>query len=256
MSLDTRELFGSATRSPYPRIIPSEGPGALRTGTFAAHTAVTLPLGCPVAWDKSVSKWVPYKQPSDAAEITLTNSSAAASGTFDFHVDGLVLRLDWNVTAASMQSTINAVLDSTGRDYTVACACTEANLGVAGAVMTVTFSESAGAPLMAYDGSLVLDALLFNAAHDYAVVDAGTALNHTHEIRAFIYDKNGVTLDASDDVQGLIMLRGSVHRDAVNTTAMLAILDGSPSEAELDTALQSQKVRDLGIAVTGLAGVS
>jgi len=52
------------------------------------------------------------------------------------------------------------------------------------------------------------------------------------------------------------MLEGEIHRDDVNTAAIRAVLGGSASEANVDTALKAQTLRDAGITVRGLAGVS
>lgn len=254
MTLATNELFSSSSRSAYPRIQPAEGPGAMRTGTFAANAAATLlPLGCPVAWNSSASVWVAYTQPSDAAVYTITaGATAASAGTFILTIDGIAVVLAYDVAAAAVQSEVNAVLLDAGKPYTIAAvATTGTDLGDNDAVVTVTFSENAGAPSVDLS-----PAGLTGTAHALAASDAGTQLNQTNEIRGFVYDKDGLQLDASNEVQGLVMLRGEVHRDDINTTAMRAALVGSPSEAELDTALKSQKVRDLGLTVVGLAGVS
>lgn len=260
MTLATNELFSSSSRSAYPRIQPAEGPGAMRTGTFAANAAATLlPLGCPVAWDSSASMWVAYTQPSDAASYTITSAAATQTdgGSFQLIVDGLSALIPFDATAAEVEAAVNAVLVDAGKPYSVSAAATSGGDLGGDTVITLTFDEAAGAPSVLLDGSGLLDGAVPEPDnYVLAAVDAGTQLNQTNEIRGFVYDKDGLQLDASDQVQGLVMLRGEVHRDDINTTAMRAALVGSPSEAELDAALKSQKVRDLGLTVAGLAGVS
>lgn len=80
--------------------------------------------------------------------------------------------------------------------------------------------------------------------------------NGTNAIRGFVQDAGGVQTHATNEVQVVVMLEGEIHRDDVNTAAIRAVLGGSPSEANIDTALQSQTLRELGIHVRGLDGVS
>lgn len=77
-------------------------------------------------------------------------------------------------------------------------------------------------------------------------------------IRGFIYG-TPQTDDETDDVLVVILLRGRVHRDDINTAAIRAVLGGSggTSEVELDAALRggSPSLRELGIDVVGLTQV-
>lgn len=76
-------------------------------------------------------------------------------------------------------------------------------------------------------------------------------------IRGFIYGTEQADHN-SDDVLVVVLYRGRVHRDDVNTAAIRAVLGGSggTSEAELDIALKVRGLRDMGIDVVGLAGVA
>lgn len=69
-----------------------------------------------------------------------------------------------------------------------------------------------------------------------------------------------VTVDATDDVQAVIMLAGEVHRDDINTSAIRTALDtasgATPSEANIDAALKVASLRQRGITVRGLADVA
>ena len=85
--------------------------------------------------------------------------------------------------------------------------------------------------------------------------DAGA--NGRGTIRGFVY---GVAQsdDETDDTLMVVLYRGRVYRDDVNTAAIRAVLGGAggTSEAELDIALKVRGLRDMGIDVVGLAGVA
>lgn len=251
MTLASNELFSSgAGRGSEIRMVQRRN----KVGTLAAQSgSPTLPKGTPLAWDTANSLWTVYTQPSDAAIYTITaDGTAASAGTFDLVIDGLVVELAFDVAAAALQTAVNAVLADAGKSYTVsAAATTGTDLGDNSAVITITFGENAGAPSVAVD---VSD--LTGNVHVLAATDAGTQLNGTNEIRGFLADVDGVATDASGEVQVVVMLEGDVHRDDINTTAIRAVLGGSPSEAELDTALRAQSLRALGIHVRGLSNVS
>ncbi len=89
----------------------------------------------------------------------------------------------------------------------------------------------------------------------WCVYEDGGA-NGRGTIRGFVY---GVAQsdDETDDVLMVVLYRGRVHRDDVNTTAIRAVLGGAggTSEGELDTALKAVTLRYKGIDVVGLAGV-
>jgi hypothetical protein len=227
-----------------------------KVATFATNAGATVMVpGLPVALNANSKLWVPYTQPSDAAVVTITNQSTDVDGgTQILFIDGVAALLDWDVTAAEAVTAINAVLANRGFFYEVTAACTEADLGVAAAVLTITFPEAAGAPGLAYDGTLILDGAA-SEPHVMAVSDAGTVLYQTNLIQGFIAH-DAVTLDTANEVQGVIMLAGEIHRDDVNTSAMRALLEGSPSEAELDIALRVPTLRALSMYVSGLADVA
>ncbi|CAK9074176.1 Uncharacterized protein YqbD [Durusdinium trenchii] len=80
-------------------------------------------------------------------------------------------------------------------------------------------------------------------------------LNELGLMRAFLYED--VQTDATDDVLGVAMIRGELHRDDVNTAALRALMTGSPSEANIDAALRggTPTLRELGLDVRGLTQV-
>lgn len=251
MTLADNELFSSkAGRGAEIRMFPTKN----KVGTLAAQSAAPLlPKGTPLSWNASLGQWTVYTQPSDAAIYTITaNATPASAGTFDLVIDGLVTELAFDVAAAALQTAVNALLLDAGKPYTVAAVQTAGtDLGDANAVVTITFSENAGAPTVDLD---VSD--LTGNAHVLGTTDAGTQLNGTNEIRGFLMTMEGVQTSATGEVHVVIMLEGEVHRDDINTAAIRAVLGGAPTEGELDTALKSQKLRDLSLHVRGLAGVS
>lgn len=248
MALGTNQLYSSRDFSGRPRMVVERN----KVGTIGPISGdPTLPVGTPLAWNSSTSKWDVYTQPSDAAVYTITAASTTATdGTFDILIDGLVVAgLDHDASAATIEAAINAVLADAGKGWTVSAAATTDTLGDNSGVVTLTFAEAAGAPTVAID---VTD--LSGNAHVLAASDAGTALNGTNVIAGFVAHQS-VTADATDDVQATVMLAGEVHRDDINTSAIRAVLGGSPSEGELDTALKASSLRDKGITVRGLAAV-
>jgi hypothetical protein len=251
MALQDNQLFSSAAgRGAEIRLFPKEN----KVGTIAAQAGAPLLVkGMPMAYDSANSLWTVYTQPSDPAIHVLTaNAVPATAGTMMILVDGLAIEVAFDVTAVAAAAAINAVLLDAGKDYTVAGADTVAvDLGDANHVATFTFSENAGAP--SFDVNM-LD--LTGNAPALSVTDAGTQLSDTNKIRGFILDMEGVQTSAAGEVQGVIMLAGDAHRDDINTAAIRALCGGLPSEAELDTALRSQKLRDLSLYIGGLSDVS
>tara|TARA_R110002096_G_scaffold77443_3_gene182359 strand:- start:103 stop:855 length:753 start_codon:yes stop_codon:yes gene_type:complete len=248
MALGTNELFASRDFSGRPRMVVERN----KVATLGPVSgAPEMPIGTPLSWDSSASKWAPLTQPSDAAIFTITaNATPASAGAFVVQVDGLSVTALFDVTAAALATAINAMLLDAGKDYTVAGVATAGtDLGDANAIVTLTFSENAGAPTVALD---VIG--LTGNVHVLATSDAGTQINGTDEIAGFLAHQKAQS-SASDDVQITVMLAGEVHRDDINTALIRAALLGSPSEAEVDTALKSAKLRQRGITVRGLAAV-
>jgi hypothetical protein len=169
----------------------------------------------------------------------------AASGTFLLMIEGLTAQIAYNVTAAALQTELQALLGTPS----VTCACSEANLGVNSAVMTLTFDENFanGAPIVEIDTASMAGNL-----HVLAASDAGTELLDANVIRGFVAHSN-VQLSATDEVQGDIMVTGEIHAADANTSTIRALCTGSPSEAELNTALKGKQLRDAGILIRGLA---
>lgn len=81
--------------------------------------------------------------------------------------------------------------------------------------------------------------------------------NDTATIRAFVYEST-VQLLAGGEVLALALTHGEVYEADVNTAAIRAVLGGSASEANVQTALASgtPTLRELGIVVRGLTTVA
>jgi hypothetical protein len=253
MALGDNELFASRSFAGRPRMVVERNKvGTI--GTIAA--APELVVGTPLAWSSSTLKWTVYTQPSDAAIYTITDQAGATDGgSFMLFIDGVGVYLAWNVLIAAAQTAINNALAAAGKDYTVVVTCTEVGLGVSGAVMTLTFSENAGAPVLQLDGTGLSDGGVAEPGNlVLAASDAGTALNGTNEIAGFLAHHD-VATSAADDVQAVIMLAGEIHADDVNTTAIRALCGGSPSAAEMTAALKKAALRLKDIHIRGLAAV-
>lgn len=231
-----------------------------KVGTLAAVSgAPLLPKGTPLAWNSSSSFWVPYTQPSDAAQYTITTAAATQTdgGTFLLIIDGLATEIPWDATAAELEALVNATLLDAGKPWVISTEATSGTDLGGDTVVTIDLPEAAGAPSVQLDSSGILDGAVPEPAnYVLAAVDAGTQLNDTAQIRGFLQDVGGRQTSASEEVQIVVMLEGEVHRDDINTSAIRAVLPGAPSEGELDTALKSQKLRELSLHVRGLAGVS
>lgn len=245
MALESNELFSQRSFSGRPRMVVERN----RVGTFAVDaSARKLVPGTPLAYNGT--DWVPLAQGADAASYTLTaDGTPATAGTFLLIIEGMVIQIAFDATAAAIQAELQAVL---GTPSVTAAATTGANLGVASAVVTLTFDENygSGAPAVEVDTSD-----LTGAVHVLAAVDAGTEMSEADKIRGFVAHAD-VQLSATDEVQGDIMLEGEVHRDDINTTAIRALCTGSISEAEMDVKLKASKLRELSLHVRGLAGVN
>lgn len=261
MALKDNELFSSAAgRGAEIRLFPREQ-GGLKVITIAAQSgAPTLLKGLALAYNRSTDLWTVYTQPDDAASYTLTrDANEGDGGLFTLTIDGLEVTMDWDEDTAGVLANINAVLADAEKDYVVAVANSGSgtDLGTSANVQTITFDESAGAPTVIFDGSQLTDGGVVEAdGIALAAVDAGTQITGTDEIRAFLYTMEGVVTSASEEVQATAMVNGEAHRDDINTAALRALMGGSPSEAELDTALRSQKLRGINLDIRGLTLVS
>lgn len=257
MALKIEELFTSASRGARARMTPDRR--GLYVATFGADALAELLIaGCPVAYNEINDEWVPYTQPSDASIVTLTRDAGAGDGgTMELIIDGLGISLDWDEDTAGVLAKVNAVLEDAEKPYvvTVANSGSGTDLGTSGNVQTITFGEGAGSPTVSVDTVGLTDGGVSEPSGIALVIsDAGTSLEGSNKIRGFVFE-DSIQIDASDEVLGVIMVKGEAERNDANTAAVRALLRGSPSEAELDLALGKPAVRDAGIFVRGLSTV-
>lgn len=114
-----------------------------------------------------------------------------------------------------------------------------------------TLAAQTGAPLLPRATPLAWD----TAAGMWTVFTQGGS-NGTDAIRGFVDDDDGVQSHGANEVQVLVALEGDLSRDAINTTAIRAVLGGSPTEANVDTALRASLLRELGFQIKDLSGVN
>lgn len=84
-------------------------------------------------------------------------------------------------------------------------------------------------------------------------------MNESNVIRAFIYERP-VQLSGTGEQHGVALIGGEVYASDVNTAAIRAVLGGSPSEANIQTALRTNNgagptLRELNIDVRGLSQI-
>lgn len=98
--------------------------------------------------------------------------------------------------------------------------------------------------------------LAYNSSTDFwePYTQAGT--NDTGTIRAFVYETE-IQLEAGGEVLGIGMIEGEAYEADVNTAAIRAVLGGSPTEGNIQTALATgtPSLRELGIVIRGLGTV-
>lgn len=82
-------------------------------------------------------------------------------------------------------------------------------------------------------------------------------MNDTATIRAFLYESEA-QLEAGGEVLAVALFEGEVYEADVNTAAIRAVLGGSPTEGNVQTALAggTPSLRELGILVRGLGTVA
>ena len=153
MPLKPQSLLSSKTNAQTPRLTPRQNGGTQRIRLAASAGVELLPLGTPIAFNNSTDFWVPWTQPSDAAVYTITSDGIpATAGTFVLMVDGLSMVAVFDVTAAALETELQALLADAGKDYSATAApTTGTDLGDASAVITITFDEAAGAPSVDLD---------------------------------------------------------------------------------------------------------
>lgn len=239
MATNQRELYSQASVSVVPTFVPEHD--AVQPGIFAADAGATeLAVGTPLLFNKATGFWNVWTVGSEVTTIT-ADSTAATAGTFTLTVDGVTTgTIAYNATAAAVKAALVAANACDAEDVTVTC--TEANLGVNDAVMTLTWS-----------GALANDALAVSAdfgsltGNPHVLAEATAGVDYSGGVEGIVYP-NAVQLHATNEVNGNIMLAGTVPYASVQ-------LPSGESQADLKIALQNAETRKRGLKVVGIEGV-
>jgi hypothetical protein len=244
MALQNEQLFGTkVTVGPIKRLYPA--PDGTQPKRFAAAAAAPkLLIGTPVSKDEVGGFWKVWSGAENAVYTITANATPGTGGTFLLTFNGeTTATIAYNATAAQVQAAIEA-LGSVDIGDVSAAATSGANLGVASAIVTITF----GGKLAGVDvnGTGDMTGITGNDHVFAEVTEGGGAAIAT--VEGFVYPED-IQLSAAGEVIGTVLMAGSVHRDDV-------ILPAGESQSVLDAALQSIELRKLGVFVQGLAGVN
>lgn len=202
MALKANPLVSSVSEGAMLRFFPTAN-GVRKFGAAAAVTV--LAAGTPVAYDKVNDYWRPWGAAvSEVKTITID----ATGGTFTVTVDGeTTAAIAFNATAAALQTALELLSNVQAGDIV----CTGGP--GATAAYTLTFAgQYAGktAPTVTTGaGSLTGGAGTAVVAQTTAAVE-----DERNIIRGFVWPE-AVTLDDTDEVQGVVMLKGRFHHDDV-----------------------------------------
>jgi hypothetical protein len=245
MATIPQELFGPVeTTLPSKRFIPHMD-GTKPAKFASAAGAPTLEVGTPLGFDSVATGWKVWSGSENATHTVSAHATTpATAGTFTLTFNGeTTAAIAFNATAAAVQAAIEALGSVDVGDVTVA-ATAGANLGVAAAVVTITFGGNlAGVDV---NGSATMGGLTGNPHVFAQTVEGGGEA--TAKIRAFVYPLP-VALSATGEVLGTIFIVGVLHRDDV-------IVPAGETQNSLDAALRDPDVRNAGLIVQGLDGVS
>ncbi len=94
----------------------------------------------------------------------------------------------------------------------------------------------------------------FNTSTGLWVVWTQGGTNGTAVISGIIMEEATINDSGSNNTETLVnvMILGELHRDDVNTAAIRAVLGGTPTEGNLDTALRAATMREKGLHVQGI----
>lgn len=98
--------------------------------------------------------------------------------------------------------------------------------------------------------------LAYNTSTNEWTVFTQGGTNGTNLIRAFVWPE-AITLSASGEVIGTVMMEGTINYGDATTAEILAVLGGGATAANVGTAMVGgdPSLRELGIVVEGLSGV-
>jgi len=245
MADQPKELFGDAvSQTPSLRAYPAENGIAVSQLAALAADADVAHL-TPLQRSESTGFHSVWSAGTDEVSTITSDSTPATAGSFTLTVDGATTAaIDYDATAAEVQAALEALPNVASGDV-AAVATAEANLGVADAIVTLTWGGAwAGKPV---DLSADMSGLTGNAhvlAEDTAGAGSGV------EIDALLWapDEAHEGL-AAGETHIQVFKIGLVYADDIP-------LPSGESQSELDAALKSMLLRQKGIVVQGLQGVA
>lgn len=240
MALVTNELYSSATQGSMARVIP-EHVEVSKFGSGSGTLAVLTPCG----YDEVNAEWGVWTALVREVNTITSNATPNTGGTFTLTVNGETTEpIAFNATAAVVQAALEA-LNGVDLGDVAAVATAEANLGVASAVVTLTW----GGKLAAQDIKITIDDTgLTGGSGDHALATstAGVTAGGRHIVKGFVYP-DPVVLSASGEVLGQVLKRGIVRYDDI-------VLPAGETQSVLDAALKDGPLAR-GLVIKGLAGV-
>lgn len=249
MTLDPNELLVSRSTSEWPAIA-AERDGVIDGFFGAVSGGATLAVGTALAFDPTTEKWKAWDglAGSTANEKQLITINNATGGTFTLTFDDTganpqtTAAIAYNAAASAVETAFEALSNVGAGNGTVT--------GSAGGPYTIEFTGSLAAtpvPQVTADASSLTHATETPSIDIDTIQQGQDAATDTNVIKGFVYPKDIVLDDSGDtnyDVRGLVMVKGTIHRDAVP-------LPSGVTRAELDERLE-QDLRALGIIVQGL----
>jgi len=238
MAYETNELVSSNSRAAAPRFFPTRMEPKTFDGVSGAPLLAQL---YPVAKRSDNGFWVPWTRGTDEVS-TISETGTTDGGTFTITVNGFTTAtIAYNATAAVIQLALENLANVEPGDVVA----TGGPVGTADVILTWGGNFKGQTMTITLDDGSVTG----GGTVDIAQTTAGAGADNGEDvISGFVGDVEGVQLHATNEVIGLVVLAGDVHRDDV-------VLPDGESQSDLDTALKSSALRALGINVKGLANV-
>jgi hypothetical protein len=246
MALQSEELFGDAvSQTPNLRAYPDQDgvrPGQLEQLGADAELPHLTPLSHSVA-DGLWSIWTGAAGTEEISTIT-SNATPASAGSFTLTVDGQeTAAIDFDATAAEVEAALE-LLDNVTAGDVAAVATAEADLGVASAIVTLTWGGAWADTDVPFSADMTG---LTGNAHVLAEATPGTA---GLSISGFVYAPGSPH-------QGLLAGESlmQVFRAGIIHAADVPLPAGESQNA-LYAELRSSALRQLGVKIQGLDGVA
>lgn len=210
-------------------------PSVVQPKTFASGSGVLLKL-TPLTFSIPLTKWILWAGGISQVNAITANATPATDGTFTITVNGqTTAAIDHDAIAATVETALELLSNVPVGEATVAevgGGLSDANDGV-----TITFSGSLGEQEM----SVTAD---FSGLTGNVHVLTESTTGVSNRIDGLIWP-DAVTLDASDDVLGQVMMAGRVHVDDIVTPA-------GETTGSLKAALRNTVARNEGLILEGL----